>query len=513
MLNKRLLTNINMSAKLTNEGIVVSINEIRKKFTPIKFKQLLSKLTITTKQKIGPPKIAKLFKYTTVDDERYIHFPRSMLGVFNKHNLLNIKVQLPPKTRIKTTFKGKLDDNQSTILNFLMSNFYFPANIKNGKASTTLQLTAGYGKTFVGIGLISKLQTRTLVVVPANSDLATQWVSCCSEYLDGTATLYNNKKDEIANTTIIMISTAIKKSAKWLRQFGLIIYDEIHMFCSPVWGDIFWRTNVRCVLGLTATPDDRADKFDEVFKRHVGAVLYANSIPGFQANEIPFRGIVDVVEFSGHPDYTVHTTNPATGKLDSGKLVKLLNGDPMRNKLIVKETQRLYELHKDEEEIENGDSHPDKPLSIFIFCTYREHVKTIYNLLRECGIGANAPEIENSDNDNPIKVMMGSMKNDEIEEAKRARITITTFKFSGTGISIVEKTAIIFASPLKSNFKQIVARILRKGSDYSVVRRITDIVDTQTALRHQLRERAKAYNLYDFEMRYRNADYEDFSDD
>ena len=168
--------------------------------------------------------------------------------------MLDVKIQLPPKPRIRNTFKGKLDENQSTILNFLISNFYFPANIKNGKASTTLQLTAGYGKTFIGIGLISKLQTRTLVIVPANSDLASQWVGCCSEYLSGSAVLYNNRKNEIADTTIIMISTAIKKPAEWFKQFGLVIYDEIHMYCSPVWGDIFWRTNVRCVLGLTATP-------------------------------------------------------------------------------------------------------------------------------------------------------------------------------------------------------------------------------------------------------------------
>lgn len=487
---------------MTTEGIIVSLDDLKKTFNRQQFLQLLEKLTIKTPQKIGKDKIAKLYKWGTQNNARVIHLPRSMLRLFATNKMFRLKIILPKLDHIEVEFKGKLDANQTAIVDYLCEEYYSQNAVVEGRGSTTLQLTAGYGKTFIGIGLIARLRLRTLVIVPANSDLSSQWIKCCNEYLTTNTTAYSNAKNIISEINVIMITTAIKKPPEWFHQFGLIIYDEIHMFCSPVWGEIFWRTNVSHVLGLTATPDDRKDQFDEVFKRHVGAVCYARDIPGFELQEINFKGIVDVVGYHGSEEYTIHEENPATGKLDAGKLVKLINSDPERNDLIVREVERLYNLHNDPTEITLGNSHPDKPLSIYVFCSFREHVRVIVDMLRKCNLKAEAPEIDN-DNAPQVKIMMGSMKRKDIEEAKRARITVTTFKFSGTGISVVEKTAILFASPLKSNFKQIVARILRKGSDYNVVRRITDIVDKETALQYQYRERAKAYQLYGFCCRFR----------
>jgi superfamily II DNA or RNA helicase len=573
-----------MTAILTTEGIQINYDDARLKLTPAIFAKLIAKLTITTPQKIGKPKVACAYKiivhkvcggaYGGTQHIRKLYLPRSILTTIHQNKIFKFQNKLPPAPPIPNTFKGTLDANQTAIVNHLCATVYDDESANKGCGSTTLQLTAGYGKTFVGIGLIARLQTRTCVVVPANSDLSAQWLKCCAEYTTGTSIIYNAGRDVIADITIVMITTAIKKPASWFKQFGLIIYDEIHMYCSEVWSGCFWKTNVRYVLGLTATPE-RKDGFDVLFRKHTMGVIYAKDIPNFTLEIIDFKCIADIVRYTGDSEHTVHEVNPATGKLDSGKLVKLLNRDPTRNALIVNEVKRLYNLHNDATEIANGNSDPTKPLSIYVFCSYREHVAVLAKLLTEANLEFDAPELEFDASasapphtpaptppptpkpasvkantkasmkkantkvsakasvkkasaqattptttsahattptttpavNTPVGVMMGGMKTAIVESAKLSRITITTFKYGGTGISVVAKTAVIFTSPLRSNFDQIVARILRKGSDYDVVRRITDIVDVETALRHQYRERAKSYALYKFDFRFRDIDH------
>jgi superfamily II DNA or RNA helicase len=79
---------------------------------------------------------------------------------------------------------------------------------------------------------------------------------------------------------------------------------------------------------------------------------------------------------------------------------------------------------------------------------------------------------------------------------KGARIIIATFSYCGTGISIIRMSAIILASPRYSNMKQIIGRILRRGSDTSIARDVIDIVDYRTCLAHQFRIRKNAYDYY-----------------
>ncbi|MCK9603403.1 MAG: hypothetical protein M0R66_03505 [Candidatus Omnitrophica bacterium] len=77
-----------------------------------------------------------------------------------------------------------------------------------------------------------------------------------------------------------------------------------------------------------------------------------------------------------------------------------------------------------------------------------------------------------------------------------ARVIIATFGYSGTGISIVRMDAMILASPRYSGMKQIVGRILRRGSDAQIERVIVDIVDQKTCLARQFRLRRNAYAFY-----------------
>jgi len=54
-------------------------------------------------------------------------------------------------------------------------------------------------------------------------------------------------------------------------------------------------------------------------------------------------------------------------------------------------------------------------------------------------------------------------------------------------------TCIIEATPRRNGLRQILGRILRRGSDESIVRQVVDIVDTRTGLRSQAADRRKIY--------------------
>ncbi len=70
---------------------------------------------------------------------------------------------------------------------------------------------------------------------------------------------------------------------------------------------------------------------------------------------------------------------------------------------------------------------------------------------------------------------------------------MTTYQYSGTGVSINKMNAIILATPRKSNMKQIMGRIFRLKSDASITRDIIDIVDNRICLKSQYYTRKKTY--------------------
>jgi predicted helicase len=99
---------------------------------------------------------------------------------------------------------------------------------------------------------------------------------------------------------------------------------------------------------------------------------------------------------------------------------------------------------------------------------------------------------------------MGGAKANIIDRAnvKGVRsIVLTTFAFSKRGVSISHMDAIILLTPRRSDFIQIIGRILRRGSDSSIVRSIIDIVDNATVLKKQFGDRKAAYKAVGFAIK------------
>ena len=127
----------------------------------------------------------------------------------------------------------------------------------------------GSGKTVAALGIMADIEGETLVLVPSR-ELADQWRTRILEHTTLTETQvgeYHGGKKEIRPVTIATYRTAGMDRHRMLfdsRQWGLIVYDEVHHIPSPIHRkSAALQTKHR--LGLTATPVRESDDQREIF--------------------------------------------------------------------------------------------------------------------------------------------------------------------------------------------------------------------------------------------------------
>ncbi len=142
--------------------------------------------------------------------------------------------------------------------------------------SGVIVLPCGAGKTIVGIGVMHKLQTSTLILCP-NVVAVRQWMT---ELLDKT-TLTRDQIGEYSGDSkdILPVTAATYQILTWRksrddkfehfkifeeRNWGLIIYDEVHLLPAPVFR-VTAQIQATRRLGLTATLVREDGKEEEVF--------------------------------------------------------------------------------------------------------------------------------------------------------------------------------------------------------------------------------------------------------
>ncbi|MCX8065543.1 MAG: DEAD/DEAH box helicase [Candidatus Hydrogenedentes bacterium] len=152
--------------------------------------------------------------------------------------------------------------------------FYAGGSARGG--SGVVVLPCGAGKTIVGIGVMRKLQTHTLVLT-TNTVALRQWKQ---ELLEKTTLTedqigeYSGEVKEIKPVTLATYQILTYRKTKdssfmHFRLFedgawGLIIYDEVHLLPAPVF-KITADLQAKRRLGLTATLVREDGKEDEVF--------------------------------------------------------------------------------------------------------------------------------------------------------------------------------------------------------------------------------------------------------
>lgn len=230
--------------------------------------------------------------------------------------------------------------------------FHASGSVTGG--SGVIVLPCGAGKTLVGMGAMTALQTQTLILTPSTV-AARQWIR---ELLDKTSLTadqigeYTGLEKEIRPVTIAtyQIITYRKRNGEGFPHFGifdkanwgLIIYDEVHLLPAPVFR-ITADLQARRRLGLTATlvrEDGRqADVFSLIGPKKVDVPWKVLEKQGWIAEaecteiRVPLND-TDRMSYALTPDqekYRLAASNPAKyGVLDT-----LLAKHPDDNVLII----------------------------------------------------------------------------------------------------------------------------------------------------------------------------------
>lgn len=140
--------------------------------------------------------------------------------------------------------------------------FHVRGSVRGG--SGLIVLPCGSGKTVVGLGVMERCQTNTLILTTSSAAVH-QW---CSEILDKTSLdardvgEYTGERKDLKAVTITtyqMLTYRRSRTGPFKhfsifddRDWGLVIYDEVHLLPAPVFS-VTASLQARRRLGLTAT--------------------------------------------------------------------------------------------------------------------------------------------------------------------------------------------------------------------------------------------------------------------
>lgn len=486
-----LLTNMSM---LTDHGTLLSAS---------KYNEHRDKLVITQYLKFSKKyKTHNQYRRVMLENARgiltpYYRIPRRALPI----KIVSLD---EPEKRIERNDGISIYDYQDNVIKDVMNGL-------KTDYSYFLQMGTGMGKSFVATELILRMRLRTCIVVP-NKILALQmkddimkalknakgkmpFINVCvydKKFMDAVARerdledgiMQDSTYRSPADICIVVINTAAKLNADFWQAFGLVILDEVHCYCTNTFVDVFWNADiVKYIVGMTATPE-RIDGLESISKIHLGPIHRAENIDESLSEDCSmFTGMVRRVNYYGPPMYTQQIKSSA-GINSPVLMAKQLLEDPIRMELATKILLELY-----------GAGH-----SVYVFCQTKEPLWKLKKKIIDTLTVINSVDEEDKMMElrelleREIHVVTGDNTKDEIMAARsESKIFLTTYSLSNKGLSLPRFTALIFLTPMKSNMQQIIGRIFRMNSDYSIVRVIVDIVDMCTSLKSQHYERKKEY--------------------
>lgn len=396
-------------------------------------------------------------------------------------------------------FEGKEWDTEHEFVGSLLERQIVPANaLLNAcytKGGGILSLGTGFGKTFVGLYVLSKLKSKTIIVVN-KIPLMNQWKSEIQRFLPSlkVGTLQGQKNIDIEDCDIVVAMlqsmARIDYPDELFSDFRALIFDEVHNSPSQHFSKVLFKVCCKYTIGLSATPK-RADGCEYVFKWHLGDIVYKDNVERKGLPPIIRTLKIDTTEYK-----EVATENKFTGKkqIQFTSMLSELVEMPKRNKLII-------ELIKDF--IKN-----DNNRKLLVLSDRRTHILNLKKLL---------------DEDLSITftygVFLGGMKQAALTQSRASQAIFATFAAFSEGVSERELDCLILTTPKKyighlenkmiknesGKLNQIVGRVFRKDHiDRNPI--IVDLFDNFSVYKSQGNSRKVFYKEH-----FKNGIFEDMS--
>jgi len=366
--------------------------------------------------------------------------------------------------RDNLVFQGKPYDYQENIINSFM----------NAGANGLICVPCGKGKTFMALGIASRIKRRFLVVVDKEF-LMNQWRGEMESLFPGIRVgILQGPKREIDpakyDCTICMIQTVCGQEFQdgTFNDFGFTIFDECHHLGAQHFSKVLQRVQTKCMLGLSATPT-REDGLSKVFTWFLGEPVYWEKVrepdPTVEVKGV-FIETADVVYNTVPTDWR--------GEPVMARLLGNILGCEERSKEILRWILRLA---------------AEPARKILVLSERIGHLNTLEEMVK-----AADPTLT-------MSYYIGGMKEAVREEgAASARILLASYAMASEAMNIKTLNTVVLASPRKQ-VEQSTGRILRVRADQrSVPPIIVDIIDNHSMYMGQWRKRLTYYRKCTYQV-------------
>ena len=361
--------------------------------------------------------------------------------------------------KIDLKFNGTLRDKQKPIVN------KFLKNIETRK-SGLLALHTGFGKTCLGLYLISALKLKTVVVVHKEF-LLRQWVERIEQFLpDAKVGRIQASKMDVEDKDIVICmlqSLSMKDYPKEIFQdFGFAIYDEVHHLGAEVFSRAFYKLTTEYSLGLSAT-----------MKRKDGLTKVLNWFLGNVVCKVERKGednvLVKVLRYHVEDEQFNKLELDYRGSIKYTTMIKKICEFNRRSEFVLKVIANLLKKNNDQQIIVLG--HQKKLLAYLHDAIKHRNIAT-------------------------VGYYVGGMKEKDLKISEGKQVIIATYAMAEEGLDIKTLTTLVMATP-KVDVTQSVGRILRQKRKESLV---VDIVDSHVIFEKHFKKRKAFYKRQKFKI-------------
>tara|TARA_Y100000992_G_C21271887_1_gene497397 strand:+ start:1622 stop:3031 length:1410 start_codon:yes stop_codon:yes gene_type:complete len=359
--------------------------------------------------------------------------------------------RIPKGTSINLQFTGNLRDYQTNIVNKYVSHV-------GTSGGGLLEIDTGLGKTVIALNIISRLNTKTLIIVHKEF-LMNQWIERINEFLPNASIGKIQGQSILINNDIVigMLQSISMKDYDYnlFNDFGLTIFDEVHHLGAEVFSQALMKINTNYCLGLSATMN-RKDGLSKVFKMFLGDIIHTEKrvytstvnvkLIEYQNNDSDFNEIV--YNFKGDPLYSTMISKLCNFNNRSEFII-----DVLTNELKINDNQQ-----------------------IIILAHNRSLLNYLYDSINHKNIAT-------------VGFYVGGMKESQLKESEKNKIILATYSMASEGLDIKTLTTLLMATP-KTDIVQAVGRILRTTHSNPL---IIDIVDNHDLFQKQSIKRIKYY--------------------
>lgn len=400
------------------------------------------------------------------EDDQYLYLPRGikdkMQEVFPDSKII-LEDQRCSGTSIDVEFLGTLRKEQEIAVNKLIN-----------YEIVVLKAAPSFGKTVIGIYLISYFKVNTLIVVPSKQ-IQEQWLERIQQFLkfpntekkkDRFICMYNGSQKRLNHNIDIATAASLANAenlTNLLSGYGMVIVDECHHVASNTFTHVLRHVTSKRIYGLSATPK-RKDGLEKIIYMFCGKLRYGKVInQGKQYHEfmqLLIPRMTNSIVLKENASYTEICTE--------------LMSDTARNYLILKDILSEYrQLGK-----------------LIVLSERKEHLYILKEMLEKSAdnIFLLTGTLKKTDRHNLLKKISSLPSNEPF-------ILLATSKLLGEGFDMPSLKTLFLLLPIsdENRITQYTGRIHRPNEGKKVVK-VYDYVDIQIPMMQAMfHKRLKQY--------------------